>query len=290
MQDDWRVGADLKLLYGVRYDLYGVPEADPNAPVETSRDFPVSKSNFAPRVGAVWTLGSDRRSVVRANTGIMYDQTLNAIYEQALQNDGTNARASANFTPNQAGAPAFPAVLSAGAGAQPNVAWTVDPDFKVARTWQNNVQFERAAGRQLLGVGRRLLREGQQPAGRHQHQPDQPDRLDAERHPDLQPDGQRRDARRSALQRHQLDAVDRRLHLQEHDAAAHAPQPQHSASTSPTRWARARTTRRSPARCRCRAMPAATDMTNLDRELGPNILDQRHTFSGSIVSHAPLRS
>ena len=108
VQDDWRVGADLKILYGVRYDLYGVPEADPNAPVETSRDFPVSKSNFAPRLGAVWTLGSDRRSVVRANTGIMYDQTLNAIYEQALQNDGTNARASANFTPTQAGAPVVP--------------------------------------------------------------------------------------------------------------------------------------------------------------------------------------
>ena len=25
-------------------------------------------------------------------------------------------------------------------------------------------------------------------------------------------------------------------------------------------------------------------MTNLDRDLGPNILDQRHTFSGSIVA------
>ena len=146
VQDDWRVNADLKMLYGVRYDLYGVPDGDPNAPIETSREFPVSKSNFAPRLGAVWTLGADRRSAVRANTGIMYDQTLNAIYEQALQNNGTNARASANFQPSQAGAPAFPAILSAGAGAQPNVAWTVDPDFSVARAWQNNVQFERQIG------------------------------------------------------------------------------------------------------------------------------------------------
>jgi hypothetical protein len=28
----------------------------------------------------------------------------------------------------------------------PNLAWTVDPDFKVARSWQNNVQFEQQIG------------------------------------------------------------------------------------------------------------------------------------------------
>jgi hypothetical protein len=122
--------------------VYGVPDGIDNAPVASSREFPVSKSNFAPRIGAVWSLGRDRRSVFRVNTGIMYDQTLNAIYEQALQNDGTNARASATFTPTQAGAPAFPAVLSTGAGAAPNTVWTVDPEFEVARSWQNNVQFE----------------------------------------------------------------------------------------------------------------------------------------------------
>ena len=91
---------------------------------------------------------------MRVNTGVMYDQTLNAIYELALQNDGTNARASATFTPTQAGAPAFPAVLSAGSGAQPNTASTVDPDFKVARSWQNNVQFEHAlSDRYSVSVG-----------------------------------------------------------------------------------------------------------------------------------------
>ncbi len=104
----------------------------------------------------MWSLGESRRTVLRANTGVMYDQTLNAIYEQALQNDGTNARASATFTPTQAGAPAFPAVLSAGAGATPNLAWTVDPDFKIARSWQNNVQIERGFGDHYSVVGRRV--------------------------------------------------------------------------------------------------------------------------------------
>ena len=50
VQDDWRLNADLKLLYGVRYDVYGVPDGDPNAPVETSREFPVVEEQLrAPR-------------------------------------------------------------------------------------------------------------------------------------------------------------------------------------------------------------------------------------------------
>ena len=45
-----------------------------------------------------------------------------------------------------AGAPAFPTVFSSGSGAQPNLAWTVDPAFQISRSWQTNVQFERALG------------------------------------------------------------------------------------------------------------------------------------------------
>ena len=37
---------------------------------------------------------------------------------------------------------------------QPNTAWTVDPDFDVARSWQNNVQFEHAlSDRYSVSVG-----------------------------------------------------------------------------------------------------------------------------------------
>ena len=81
---------DLKILYGVRYDLYN-SDADPNAPIAGSREFATSTGSIAPRIGAVWTLGESKRSVVRFNTGLMCDQTINAIYEQALNNDGTNA-------------------------------------------------------------------------------------------------------------------------------------------------------------------------------------------------------
>ena len=98
--------------------------------------------------------------------------------------------------PTQAGAPAFPAVLAAGSGAAPNTAWTVDPDFEVARMWQNNVQFERGSGRALLGwrSGFTYTRGYNLPVV-SQHQPDQPDRRAARRPADLQHGDQRGDTR-----------------------------------------------------------------------------------------------
>ncbi|PYR51771.1 MAG: hypothetical protein DMF95_07925 [Acidobacteria bacterium] len=146
VQDDWRLRPDIKLLYGLRYDAYAPPDGVANAPVPTTQRFPRDKNNVQPRVGLVYAIGEDRLTVVRANSGLMYDQPINAMYEQAIVNDGTAFRASASFQPNQAGAPAFPNVLSSGAGTPSNTAWTVDPAFQIARMWQSNVQVERGFG------------------------------------------------------------------------------------------------------------------------------------------------
>jgi hypothetical protein len=154
VQDDWRIASNVKILYGVRYDLYDVPAADPNAPFDASRDFVIDKNNWAPRAGVVWTVGDDRRTVVRANTGMMFDQPLLAMYELALTADGTNRRAAASYQPTTPGAPAFPNVLSAGAGVQPNTLSTVSRDFEVGRMWQTNLQVERQIGdKYALAVG-----------------------------------------------------------------------------------------------------------------------------------------
>jgi carboxypeptidase family protein len=143
VQDDWRLTPDIKLLYGLRWDDYTPPTGVAGAPVATSQNFPSDKNNVQPRVGVVYTFGADRQTVLRANSGLMYDQPINAMYEQAIVNDGTAFRASATFQPTQAGAPGFPNVLSSGAGSPSNTAWTVDPAFKIARMWQNNLQLER---------------------------------------------------------------------------------------------------------------------------------------------------
>jgi hypothetical protein len=146
VQDDWRVTSNVKLLYGLRYDVYLPPDGNSGSLVATSREFATDTNNWQPRAGFVWTIGEDHRTVLRGNTGLMYDQPINAIYEQAIVSDGTTTRGSATLQPTQAGAPAFPAVLSGRTAAVSNTAWTVDPDFQIARMWQNNLQLERGIG------------------------------------------------------------------------------------------------------------------------------------------------
>jgi len=284
VQDDWRLTPDLKILYGVRYDVYGVPEGDPNAPVAASREFPVSKSNIAPRFGAVWTVGESRQSVVRVNSGLMYDQTLNAIYEQALASDGTNARASATFTPTQAGAPAFPAVLSAGTGATPNTVWTVDPEFKVARSWQNNVQFERALNdRYVVGVGASYVKGYDLPVVTNINLINPigtlPDGI-----PIFNPQvstATRVDPRYSVINATQSigESTYKNLTLQftrrsmngiGFDLAYTLGKSEDNAPITNV--------------LSVQGDAGRTDPTDLDRDRGPNILDQRHTFVGSIVA------
>jgi hypothetical protein len=284
LQDDWRVSSDFKILYGIRYDLYGVPDGIENAPVATSREFPTTGNNIAPRFGAVWTLGESKRSVLRFNTGLMYDQTLNAIYEQALRNDGTNARASASFTPTTPGAPAFPAVLSAGAGATPNLAWTVDPDFKVARSWQNNVQFEQALGdRYAVSVGASFVKGYNLPVVTNVNL--------------INPTGTLSDGLPFfATAVNATTRVDPRFNI------INSTQ---SIGDSTYRNMTVQLTRRNfngigfdlaytlgksednapiTSALSVQGDAGRTDPTNLDRDLGPNVLDQRHVFTGSIVA------
>jgi len=284
IQDDWRVTPDLKVLYGVRYDLYGVPDGDPNAPVATSREFPTSKNNFAPRLGLAWTIGNDKKTVVRANTGVMYDQTLNAIYEQALANNGTNARASASFTPTQVGAPAFPAVLSAGSGATPNLAWTVDPDFKVARSWQNNVQFERAIGDHYsVAVGGSYVLGYNLPVVTNINLINPASTL---------PDGlpvfstvvgpaTRVDPRYNVINSVQSpgDSTYKNMTLQ-------LTRRTYKGIGFDVAYTLGKSEDNAPITGALSVQGDAgrTDMTNLDRDLGPNVLDQRHTFVASIVA------
>ncbi|MEY4094398.1 MAG: hypothetical protein RLZZ53_1597 [Acidobacteriota bacterium] len=284
VQDDWRVSTDLKVLYGVRYDYYTPPDANANAPVLTSREFPVSKSNFAPRVGAVWTIGGDRKTVLRANTGLMYDQTLNAMYEQALQNDGTNARASATFTPTQAGAPAFPATLTAGTGATPNLAWTVDPDFKVAKSWQNNVQLERGIGDHYsVAIGGSYVKGYNLPVVTNINP--------------INPIGTLEDGRpifstainastRLDPRYNVINSVQSPGESTYKNLTVQLTRRQYKGIGFDFAYTLGKSEDNAPITGQLSVQGDAgrSDMTSLDRDLGPNVLDQRHTFVGSIVA------
>lgn len=284
LQDDWRVTDSLKVLYGVRYDLYDVPEPIANAPFEASRDFKVDKNNFAPRLGVVWTAGSDRRTVVRANTGLMYDQAILASYEQALINDGTNLRAAASYQPATAGAPAFPAVLSTGAGATPNALTTVSPDFEVAYNWQNNVQVERQLGdRFAVSVGGSYARGYNLPVLSNINAINPTGRLADGRpiYSTAQNASTRLDPRYNVISMFEsigestyknvtAQLTGRNVWGVQFDLAYTLGKSEDNAPM--------------PGALSLQGDAGRTNPESLDYDKGPNVLDQRHTFSGSIVA------
>ena len=227
VQDDWRVSPDLKVLYGVRYDLYDVPDADPERAGRDLARLPDRQEQLraARRRGLV----ARRRPRGRCSAPTPASCTTrrcNAIYEQALQNDGTNARASATLHADAGRRAGVPGRAAAPAPARsPNTAWTVDPGLRGRAHVAEQRPVRARARRSLLGRGRRVLREGLQPAGRHQHQPDQPDRHARRRPADLQ--HRRSTPRRASIRATtsiNIVAVDRRVDLQEPDAAVHAAQ------------------------------------------------------------------
>jgi len=159
-QDDWRVADNFKVLYGVRYDAYNYPKADPNAPFAYSREFKDATNNWGPRVGIAWTLGQKRDQVIRASTGVMYDQPLLAIYSTSIQQNGLPARQTLTVNGTQGGtrpaganAVAFPNVYSSNSGfALPVQSITApDPNLKLAYNIQNSAQYERAIGKAYHG-------------------------------------------------------------------------------------------------------------------------------------------
>ncbi len=147
VQDDFRLGPNFKLLYGIRWDLFDIPSARffPGNPA--SADFKIDKNNFAPRIGFSWSLDSSARTVVRASTGLMYEPPLLNFYEDAIQRNGDPRLFSVSLTPTATGAPAFPQTLAdlpPGFVRPRQSIVAIGPDFRTQYTLLTNVQVERA--------------------------------------------------------------------------------------------------------------------------------------------------
>ncbi|MEO7273642.1 MAG: TonB-dependent receptor [Vicinamibacterales bacterium] len=147
IQDDWQVTPRLKVLYGLRYDVFDVPAARTFAANARSADFTIDKNNIAPRVGMSWSLDDRASTVLRASTGLMYEPPLLDFYDNAILNNGDPISYTVSVSGTSAGAPAFPnSLASAPAGfvlPRQSIA-AVSPDFRTQSAWLTNVQLERA--------------------------------------------------------------------------------------------------------------------------------------------------
>ncbi len=147
VQDDFRLTPNFKLLYGLRYDLFQVPDARPFAANPYSNEFKVDKNNFAPRVGFSWTLDDAQRTVLRASSGVMYEPPLLNFYEDSIQRNGDPRTFSVTVRPADAGSPAFPGTmgnLPPGFVRPKQSIVVMDPDFSTQYSILTNVQLERA--------------------------------------------------------------------------------------------------------------------------------------------------
>jgi len=151
-QDDWKVTRKLKFNYGLRYDLYDIPDANPDSPFPASQKFKVDKNNFAPRLGVVYALREGNLpTIIRASAGFYYDTPYLDMYLRALQNNGNRRFANFTFGPNATATtpagPAFPnnfGSIPPGTPFPPQSIDAIAPDFKTMYAMHTNMQLEQA--------------------------------------------------------------------------------------------------------------------------------------------------
>jgi hypothetical protein len=146
VEDRWRLGRDLTLSTGLRWDLYRVPGGNNDAAFSWSRQFRTAIDNYGPRLGVAWSPNGSQKTVVRLNGGIFYDPPQTDLYRRALQDDGRPRFFTLSTGPDSGFAPDFPGVLLT---PPPNYGQTaldittVDPHFRPLRATEWSAQMSR---------------------------------------------------------------------------------------------------------------------------------------------------
>ena len=170
VQDTARLTPHLTLSMGARYDLQTFSKKGilTNPLWAQVGRMPLNGTNFAPRVGLGYALGSRRPVMVRAGIGIFYTR-IPGIYQSAVINnnglsnnflslDNADANEHQVFPtyPNAAvNCPRGTAACSLPAWLQPYATAEVSafaPDFKTPRVQQASLSLEREVGRGLTGT------------------------------------------------------------------------------------------------------------------------------------------
>jgi hypothetical protein len=153
-QDSVQLRPNLLVTFGVRYDRFQGPPADPNALFAYSRNFRTPGKDFAPRVGLAWTITP--KTVLRASSGIFYEPVPTNLWYNTFINSGSTTAYSASIPASSPLAPAFPNVISLVPGSVAPSAdiTTVTPNFRNAYTMNTSIQLtQQLTANDALTVG-----------------------------------------------------------------------------------------------------------------------------------------
>ncbi|MGA2113571.1 MAG: carboxypeptidase regulatory-like domain-containing protein [Bryobacteraceae bacterium] len=144
VQDSWQARPNLLVIYGVRYDYYQAPPAMAGAPFVDNQSFRNPANDWAPRLGLAWSI--DKKTVLRASSGIFYDVPSTNLWYQTFVNGGSTRAFTDTFAPAAAGAPLFPNVFSFLPGASfpsPPSITALTPNYRTPYIVNSNVQLSR---------------------------------------------------------------------------------------------------------------------------------------------------
>jgi hypothetical protein len=144
VEDSWRPRPDVNINLGLRYELQTMPKLQGSPLEPRTSSLNTDYNNFGPRFGLSWDPTKDQKTVVRLGGGIFYGRTQNSTIANLITNNGVRF-VSYTLTPMSAGAPLFPAILSApptGPGSRPDIVFA-DPKFVNPITYQTELSIER---------------------------------------------------------------------------------------------------------------------------------------------------